>query len=137
MGKITGQHPKYGNRKVKAFGITFDSRREYERYTRLKEVEEKGLILGLKTHVRFELVPAVTQMEEVSKNGRKKAITRVIQRAVTYTCDFLYQKDGKTVVEDVKISEKMLPKEYRLKEKLMLAVHGITIRRVYRSGEDI
>lgn len=131
--------PKYGNHKVSFEGETFDSRRELERWLFLRDAERRGLIRGLERQVRFELVPAVRGIKEKKLKTRTIAVGYTVQRALTYTCDFRYVKNstGETVVEDVKISPRMLPKEYVLKEKLMLALKGIKIKRVYKPAEEV
>lgn len=55
-------------------------------------------------------------------------------RAITYTGDFQYVKDGKVVVEDVK---GMVTPEYKLKEKMMAYFHHIIIRRIKKPNEEI
>ena len=54
--------------------------------------------------------------------------------ASTQEIDFL---NIDRVVEDVKINPKLIPKEYKLKEKMMYAIHKIKIKRVYNPSEDI
>jgi hypothetical protein len=128
---------KYGNTKVEFDGIKFDSKREMERYLLLLEAQKKGLISGLEVHKRYELLPAVkeTYIEHLKTKDREKE--RTLQLAVTYTCDFFYIKDGEEVVEDIKISEYLLPKEYVLKEKMMFYFYRIKIKRVYKPNEPI
>lgn len=108
---------KYGNTKVVADGITFDSKAEHRRWCHLKLLERAGEIRDLQLQVPFELIPA-----QVSASGKK-------QRATVYLADFVYlrTKDGKVVVEDVKGA---VTPEYRLKRKLMLERHGIEIQEV-------
>lgn len=109
---------KYGNRKVERDGIVFDSVKECQRYCELKLMQRAGLISDLRTQVRFELIP--TQVFEFPDGVVK-------ERAVTYKADFVYKQDGQTVVEDTK---GMRTKEYIIKRKLMLYIHGIRIREV-------
>ena len=56
-----------------------------------------------------------------------------------FTCkgDFQYVKDGKTIVEDVKGSAYMITEVFKIKEKMMFAVHGIKIKRVYKPTDEI
>ena len=49
---------KYGNRKAVIDGITFDSKKEAQRYTELKLLEKAGKITGLQLQREFELIPA-------------------------------------------------------------------------------
>ena len=128
---------KYGNRKVTIGGIKFDSEREAKRYLILKEYQNKGDISDLKLQVVYELIPAIKELKSVvlKTKTRQKEVT--IQQPITYRCDFTYIKDNVLVVEDVKISPKMLPPEYKLKKKLLRYVHGIDIREVFKPNETI
>lgn len=129
---------KYGNKKVVYQGITFDSIRERDRYIVLKDAEKKGIILNLELQPKYELVPAVWKDEIVHLKTKDKTVKKCVQRAITYTADFRYIKaDGTEVVEDIKISPALMPKEYMLKEKMMLAIKNIHIRRVYKPNETI
>lgn len=106
---------KYHAKKTELDGITFDSRKEADRYAELKLLERSGAIHNLQRQVRYELIPAQ------KKDGK------TIERACHYIADFVYEENGKTVVEDVK---GFRTKEYVLKRKLMLQVHGIEVREV-------
>ena len=116
------QRPKYGNKKIIVNGETFDSQKEARRNTTLRQMEQLGMITGLRRQVRFELVPAQKDPET----------GKVIERAIDYVADFCYQDaDGKTVVEDVKGYRNTADAAYRIfviKRKLMRWIHGIEIR---------
>lgn len=118
---------KYNAKKVTVDGITFDSKAEYKRYNFLKTMEKAEFISDLRRQVPYTLVPA---QREPDKVGKKGAIIKgnLIERPVTYKADFVYIQNGKTVVEDVKGSK---TKDYIIKRKLMLYVHGIRISEVY------
>nr|UVX82244.1 MAG: Protein of unknown function (DUF1064) [Bacteriophage sp.] len=103
---------KYHARKTTVDGITFDSKREADRYLVLKGMEEDGTIEDLRRQVRYELVPAF------DVGGRH-------YRPVYYVADFVYVEDGKEVVEDVK---GMVTDVYRLKRKLVAYRYGMNIR---------
>lgn len=103
---------KYHAKKTVVDGITFDSRKEADRYLVLKGMEEDGSIEDLRRQVRYELVPAF------DVDGRH-------YRPVFYVADFVYVEDGKTVVEDVK---GMKTDAYRLKSKLFARRYGLNIR---------
>ncbi len=128
---------KYHNHKCEYRGITFDSERERDRYIILKEAEDNGIISNLQMQVSFELIPAIKENYVVHLKTKDKVKERTIQKATTYKCDFQYKKDGKTIVEDVKISPFLIPKDFRLKEKLMLWRHGIQIKKVFEPNEEI
>lgn len=105
---------KYHARKTTVDGITFDSRKEADRYLVLKGMEEDGLIEGLRRQVRYELVPAF------DVDGKH-------YRPVFYVADFVYvdKETGKTAVEDVK---GMVTDVYRLKSKLFARRYGMNIK---------
>ena len=106
---------KYHAEKTELDGIVFDSKKEAQRYAELKLLERSGAIHNLQRQVRYELIPAQ------KKDGK------TVERACHNIADFVYTENGKTVVEDVK---GFRTKEYVLKRKLMLRVHGIEVREV-------
>ena len=122
---------KYGNKKVTVDGITFDSKREAKRYGELKLLLRAGAISNLELQKSFELVPAQfedVETGEVYKQGERKGQSKTkrvcTEKAVTYVADFVYKKDGKTVVEDTKGFK---TKDYIIKRKLMLFMNGIRV----------
>lgn len=120
---------KYGNKKILADGITFDSKKEYRRYCELKLLEKAGKVSDLQLQVSFELVPPQYEYyERYGKKGQRlKDGKRLLERAVTYKADFVYMENGQTIVEDTK---GLRTTEYIIKRKLMLYVHGIRIREI-------
>lgn len=128
---------KYNNTKVEYDGFKFDSKKEMQRYIVLKDAENSGVISNLELQVKYELIPAVREEYIEHLKTKDKVKTRTLQLPITYTCDFQYLKDGVLIVEDVKASPKMLPKEFVLKEKMMFALKGIKIKKVYSIKEEI
>lgn len=128
---------KYGNRKVEVGGIVFDSKKEMERWLVLREAEGKGLIRNLRRQVEFELIPKITESVVRHLKTKDKVIERFVQSAIMYVCDFQYEKDGVVVVEDIKISPKVITDHYRLKEKIFRWRYGFAIKRVYKANEEI
>ena len=122
---------KYHNRQVEYDGMTFDSKKEAIRYAELKLLEKSGNIKDLKTQVRFDLIPVLREEpKEKYVRGPKKGQFKpgkVLERATYYVADFVYEENGKKVVEDTK---GVKTKDYILKRKLMLWVHGIRVREV-------
>lgn len=88
----------------------FPSKEELKRFYALRFELQCGAISDL------ELQPAYP----VVINGKK---------VVTYRADFKYTRHGQPVIEDVKgtTNEKYLDDVFKLKKKLVEAVHGITI----------
>ena len=58
-------------------------------------------------------------------------------RAVTYKADFVYIKDGEEIIEDVKISKGLIPKEFALKEKIFFWKYGKRIQLIYNANDPI
>lgn len=110
---------KYNARKVRLDGITFDSKVEAKRYAELLMLERAGAISDLKRQVEFTLIPA------------QKIDGKCVERACKYKADFVYTENGKRVVEDVK---GLKTKDYIIKRKLMLYVHGVRIKEVNKNA---
>lgn len=117
---------KYNARKVKTEDGSFMSKKELKRWTELKLQEEAGVIQDLRKQVKFVLIPAQREPDTIgARGGVRKG--KLIEREAAYIADFVYQKDGKTIVEDTKGYR---TKDYVLKRKLMLWVHQIKIREI-------
>lgn len=95
---------KYHSKKTVIDGITFDSKKEANRYSELKLLERCGAISNLELQKVYELIPAQYEFyERYGKNGnRLKDGKRCLERSCIYKADFVYIENGKTVVEDVK-----------------------------------
>lgn len=103
---------KYGARKVEVDGYKFDSAAEASYYGHLKLLESQGQIRALEVHPAWNL----------TVNGHK------IGR---YTADFAYINDrGECEVCDVK---GVATEAYRLRKKLMQAIHGIKVIEIHRN----
>lgn len=121
---------KYYNKKTIALdGLVFDSLKEARRWDELLLLQRAGKITDLQRQVKYELIPAQYETyERYSKKGvRLKDGVRLLERKVEYVADFVYTENGKEIVEDAK---GVRTKEYILKRKLMLAVHGIRVKEV-------
>lgn len=93
---------KYRAKKTEIDGIKFDSKKEAKRYIALRELEKKGNIEKLTLQPRFLL------QEGFRKNGKA-------YRKIEYVADFMYEQDGKLIIEDVKGIKTDV---YKLKQKL-------------------
>ena len=126
-----GYARKYKNKKYTVDGITFDSKREANRYWELNALQKAGIIQNLELQVKFVLIPTQrAESTEVYKSGRNKGQPKageILERECSYIADFVYLENGKKVVEDAK---GMRTKEYVIKRKLMLFIHGIRIKEV-------
>lgn len=113
------RRPKYGNRKTRGK----DSRKEANRADALRLMQRAGEIRNLREQVKFELIPA----QYATVDGKR----RCVERAVAYMADFTYDRVEPYgfVVEDVK-SPVSRTKDYIIKRKLMLYVHGLHVSEV-------
>mgnify|MGYP001744399526 FL=1 len=93
---------KYRAKKTVIDGIKFDSKKEAKRYIALRELEKQGNIEKLMLQPRFLL------QEGFRKNGKA-------YRKIEYVADFMYEQDGKLIIEDVKGIKTDV---YKLKQKL-------------------
>ena len=101
---------KFGAKKTIVDGITFDSKWESERYGQLKAMERGGIVTDLELQVKYDIV-----INDI--------------KICKYIADFVYKEESpngeiKEIVEDAKGFE---TPEFKLKKKLMKAVHGIDI----------
>lgn len=110
---------KLNARKITIDGKIFDSQAEAFRYQELLLLQRAKQISDLKTQVEYVLIPAQKE------NGK------VIERKCSYIADFVYNENGKTVVEDVKGYRGGATYEiFKIKRKLMLHVYGIKIKEI-------
>ncbi len=98
-------------------GITFDSKLEMERYIVLKAMKEAGEISELCFHIHIYKL----EVDDILIG--------------TYEPDFVYNKDGNRVVEDVKPKYKGAKRTiayriFEMKKRLMLALYGIEVQEV-------
>tara|TARA_A100001515_G_scaffold83409_1_gene66136 strand:- start:616 stop:990 length:375 start_codon:yes stop_codon:yes gene_type:complete len=101
---------KYFAKKTLFMGFKFDSKWEAERWGQLKSMEKAGVVTQLERQVRYDLT-----VNDV--------------KICDYIADFRYlleEENGlsKLIVEDAK---GVLTSEFKLKKKLMKAVHDIDI----------
>ena len=93
--------------------------KERKRGAELELMQRAGIISDLQKQVPYELIPAHYEVV----NGKRKCI----ERACTYKADFVYYdvENKQLVVED---SKGFRTKDYIIKRKLMLHMHGIKIK---------
>lgn len=101
---------KFGAVKTEVDGITFDSRKEANRYEQLKLLERSGAICNLEIKPVFPfIVNGVTCFKMIP--------------------DFAYFERERRIVEDVK-SAPTKTRAYRIKKKCIEALYSIEIREV-------
>jgi len=87
-------------------GITFDSKKELERWNILQLLNSQGEIQNLERQKKFQIVPKTPG-----------------ERAAYYVADFVYEEHGKKVIEDVKSKITRSNSTYILKRKLVKALY--------------
>ena len=105
---------KYHAKRVTVNGITFDSKREANRWVELLWLEKAGEISELRRQVKFILIPA------------QRVNGKLVERECSYIADFVYRdkETNLTVVEDAK---GVRTEVFKIKKKLMLQKYGIQI----------
>lgn len=105
---------KYFNKKVVIDGIKFDSKKEANYYTKLKLMQNAGVIWDLEVQRKYVLQKAFTF------NG--KTI-----REISYYADFVYEdKNGIHVVD----TKGYRTDVYKMKKKMFIKKYGIEIEEV-------
>ena len=89
------------------------------------------MISDLELQTKYLLIPAHYEevpTGEVYQVGARKGLPKMkrvcIEESCGYVADFVYKKDGETIVEDTK---GFRTKDYIIKRKLMLHLYGIRI----------
>lgn len=119
---------KYYSKKIEVNGIVFDSKKEAKRFGELSLLEKAGTITELQRQVKYVLIPAQREPDTVGKRGGKIK-GKTIEKECSYIADFVYHdaETGELIVEDTK---GFRTKDYIIKRKLMLYIHGIRIQEV-------
>lgn len=128
--------PKYGNSKIKNAYGTFDSQLEWGRFLFLSNREKEGEITNLRRQVEYLLIPAQYGTEIKHLKTKDKEVRVLLERSCSYIADFVYERNGETIVEDCKGEDKKykgrafstITADFKIKKKLMLWVHYIQIK---------
>ena len=127
--------PKYGNNKIKnTFGV-FDSELEWGRYLFLSNRQKEGEISGLRRQVEYLLIPAQYGTEIRHLKTKDKEVRVLLERPCSYIADFVYERNGKTIVEDCKGAKAIITETAKIKKKLLLWVHGIELRYIFSATQ--
>ncbi len=114
---------KYHAKHTTLNGEKFDSKKDANRGSELQLLQHGGAIRNLQRQVSFELIPTIREPDTTGPRGGRYP-GKVIEYPVRYVADFVYERDGKTIVEDTK---GVKTPDYIIKRKLMLWRHGIRI----------
>ena len=127
--------PKYGNSKIKNAYGTFDSQLEWSRFLFLSNREKEGEITNLRRQVEYLLIPAQYGTEIKHLKTKDKEVRVLLERSCSYVADFVYERHGKTIVEDCKGAKGIITETAKIKKKLLLWVHGIELRYVFSATQ--
>lgn len=108
------RYSKYKALKTKIDDIVFDSALEAKRYKQLKLLEDAGAIKNLILQPKFRLMDSFKYDDKTI-------------RAIDYIADFMYEENGKVIVEDVK---GIRTKDYIIKSKLFIKKYTIDLGEV-------
>ena len=126
---------KYGNSKIKNAYGTFDSQLEFARFVFLSNRQKEGEISGLRRQVEYLLIPAQYGTEIRHLKTKDKEVRVLLERPCSYIADFVYERNGETIVEDCKGSKEIITETAKIKKKLLLWVHGIRLRYIYSATQ--
>jgi len=113
---------KYGAKKTVVDNITFASKKEADRYCQLKLLEKAGEIRNLELQPRYDLAVKGVKLGFYKADFRYEEtwpLTVILKHNHTRKLEA-----WKLVIEDCKGFKTPI---YRLKKKLLLALHGIDI----------
>ena len=119
---------KFNNRKIVFQGETYDSQLELSRFIFLSNREKEGEITNLRRQVEYLLIPAQYGTEIKHLKTKDKEVRVLLERSCSYVADFVYERNGKTIVEDCKGSKYIITADFKIKKKLMLWVHQIQVK---------
>ena len=127
--------PKYGNTKIKNAYGTFDSQLELARFVFFSNRQKEGEISGLRRQVEYLLIPAQYGTEIRHLKTKDKEVRVLLERPCSYIADFVYERNGKTIVEDCKGAKAIITETAKIKKKLLLWVHGIELRYIFSATQ--
>ena len=127
--------PKYGNHKIKNTYGTYDSQLEYARFIFLSNREKEGEITNLRRQVEYLLIPAQYGTEIKHLKTKDKEVRVLLERSCSYVADFVYERNGETIVEDCKGAKGIITEAAKIKKKLLLWLHGIELRYVFSATQ--
>lgn len=115
--QLSKKKPKYRNKKTVVDDITFDSKKEAERYQHLLRLQANGLIKNLERQPVYKIIINDFLVCKIIPDFRYQILMAV---------DGMTFKDY-VRVEDVKSLITKKNPVYRLKKKLLKAVHGVEV----------
>ena len=133
MGVV--RRPKYGNTKIKNAYGTYDSQLEFARFLFLSNREKEGEITNLRRQVEYLLIPAQYGTEIKHLKTKDKEVRVLLERSCSYIADFVYERNGETIVEDCKGAKGIITEAAKIKKKLLLWVHGIELRYIFSATQ--
>jgi hypothetical protein len=99
---------------IMVMGVAFDCQRKAARFRELKALEARGLIVNVR--YQGKRWPLHSPNEET---GARTLVAHAVP-------DFIYTQNGETIYEDAGRMSSL----FRMKQRMVLAQHGIKIRKV-------
>jgi len=123
---LVAPRSKYGAKPTTVDGIRFDSTKEARRYGELRLLEKVGAIRNLETQPQYPI-----DVVELWRAAYGRGQFGAVVRCGVFTADFRYvdTQTGEVVIEDTK-SAPTKTTAYRLRKRLVEAIHGVTISEV-------
>jgi hypothetical protein len=103
---------KYGAKKTQVGEVTFDSKKEAQRYMELQLLERAGEITDLRRQVKIDLM------------GQHRPLHTRTGRKMRLTADFFYVENGEEVYEDCK---GMWTRDFEVRYAVAIAM-GLNLR---------
>lgn len=122
MALASLKRSKYGNAKTILDGVMHSSKKQGMRWVLLRQWEREGKIRNLRREVPYRL--------EVNGKLICKYVADHVYETVDHDFCGVNVTMTETVVEDVKSPITRKNRAYRIKVKLMAAIHGITVKEV-------
>lgn len=106
--RVLERKQKYNAKPTEVDDLRFDSKAEAKRYQQLQVMERAGEISELSMKPLFVLQPSFTDAW-----GKT-------HRAITYTADFAYMRNGQAVTEDVKGGKATQTQQFSIRWKMAI-----------------
>jgi hypothetical protein len=86
----------------------------------LSHLQKQGKISGLRLQVGFKIIKKVIKLVPKQLKTKIRYDERVVEQEARYHCDFLYEENGRIIVEEFKSKMTAELPDYVLRRKLMV-----------------
>lgn len=115
--------------------LKFDSIKEKDRYLDLLKLQASGSISNLERQKRFIVHDEFWKCDGCGGISLKKLVTctfcdHKLRRVapIVYIADFVYKENDRTIVEDVKGSDRIVTTDFKIKRKMLEYKYGVILR---------